>query len=249
MSLYFNGCSLTYGDELKDPCESAWPALVSANLKSNFLNDACSGGTNERTVYKTVQNINNYDYFFVAWTFYNRFTEYNPVDNFEINFTPTLGMTPLLHSSDDLKKNYYKYADYGKMYYKHWFNELYEFKKWLQQIIMLQAFFKTQNKKYLMLNATHNHLQIWLQPQEKFIESTKHLLEFFNYLDDTQLLNEHAQIQKLVSMIDMSTVVEWGAWAITDLKLTHPCGPNEHILESGHQAVANKVLEYYNKNL
>lgn len=37
------------------------------------------------------------------------------------------------------------------MYYKHWFNELFEFKKWLQQIILLQSFFDRHKKKYLML--------------------------------------------------------------------------------------------------
>ena len=133
------------------------------------------------------------------------------------------------------------------MYYKHWFNELYEFKKWLQQIIMLQSLLKTHNKKYLMVNTAHNHLEAWLQPQEKFINTTKHLLGFFDYLDDDQLLNEHKSIQNLISMIDLSTFIGWSNWFITELTSSYPCGPGGHILENGHQAVANKVLEYYNR--
>jgi len=97
MKIYFNGCSFTYGDELSDPNKSSWPTLVANKLQADFLNDAVSGGTNQRTVYKTLCNKNQYDYFVIAWTSYSRFTEYNPVDNFEINFTSALNMNPNLH--------------------------------------------------------------------------------------------------------------------------------------------------------
>ena len=247
MKLYFNGCSFTYGDELKNPQQSAWPTLVVDFLKCDFLNDAVSGGTNDRIMYKTIQNINNYDYFFIAWTAYTRFTEYNPVDNFEINFNPALKLDASLHYSDDLKKNYQKYKDYGNLYYKHWFNELYEFKKWLQQIVLLQSFFKVHNKPYLMLTTVSNNLSAWLQPQEKFINATRHLLDFFNYLDDDQLLNEHLQIQELHSMINKSNFIEWNNWSINNLCSSYPCGPGGHLLEKGHQAIANKVIDCYNK--
>ena len=249
MNLYFNGCSFTYGDELKNPACNSWPTLVSSCLESNFLNDAVAGGTNDRIVYNTIQNIDCYDYFFIAWTAYSRFTERNPVDNFEINFTPHLVLDASLHYSDDLKKNYQKYKDYGNLYYKHWFNELYEFKKWLQQIVLLQSFFKVRNTPYLMLNTLDNNLSAWLQPREKFINATRHLLGFFDYLNDDQLLNEHVQIQELNSLIDKSTFIEWNSWTIFDLRSNYPSGPGGHLLEDGHQAVANKVVEYYNKIL
>ena len=247
MKLYFNGCSFTYGDELKNPQQNAWPTHVASYLQCDFLNDAVSGGTNERTVYKTLLNVKNYDYFFIAWTFYARFSEYNPIDNFEINFNPQLNLDPSSHYSDNLKKNYSKYKDYGQMYYKHWYNDLFEFKKWLQQIILLQSFFRQHNKPFLMLNTCDNNLSSWLQSRETFINATKHLLDFFDYLNDDQLLDEHTQIQDLVSMIDTSTFLEWNSWTITDLSLSYKCSPSGHILEEGHQAVANKVIEYYNK--
>jgi hypothetical protein len=133
------------------------------------------------------------------------------------------------------------------MYYKHWYNDLYEYKTWLQQIILLQSFFKQHNKPYLMLNTTNNNLVAWLQPQENFINATKSLLDFFDYLNDDQLLEEHAQIQKLNSMIDTSTFVGWNNWSINELSLTYKCGPGGHILEDGHCAVANKVIDCYNQ--
>jgi hypothetical protein len=246
MKLYFNGCSFTYGEELENPQQSAWPTLVASYLKHDFLNDAISGNSNEHIVYKTLLNVDNYDYFFIAWTHNVRFTEYNPVDNFEIHFNPALSLDPSNYHSNDLKKNYSKYKKYGEMYYKHWFNELYEFKKWLQQIILLQSFFKVHNKKYLMLNTTNNQLPAWLQSREKFVDSTRSLLSFFDYLTDDQLLNEHDQIQNLVSMINTSCFIEWNKWTISNLCKSYKCGPGGHFLEEGHQMVANKVIECYN---
>jgi hypothetical protein len=249
MNFYFNGCSFTYGDELTNPQQDSWPTVVSAQLKANFLNDAVSGGTNERIVYKTIQNINNYDYFFIAWTSYSRFTEYNPIDNYEVNFNPTLNLNPKLHYSNDLKKNYQKYINYGTLYYKHWFNELYQFKKWLQQIILLQSFFKVRNKPYLMMNATDNRLWAWLQPKETFIDSTKHLIDFFENINDDQLFNEYYWIQELVALIDTSTFIGWNQWSLRRINDNHPCGPGGHFLEDGHKAVAKKVIKHYNKTL
>jgi hypothetical protein len=249
MKLYFNGCSFTYGDDLDNPEKNSWPTAVSTKLGFSFLNDAVSGGTNERTIYKTILNIDAYDYFFIAWTEYARFTKYNPIDNYEINFTPQLSLDPSLHISDDLKINYSKYKNYGELYYKHWFNELFEFKKWLQQIIMLQSVFKIRRKKYLMINTFHNHLSNWLSPQETFIDEVKNLLIFFDYISDPQLMQEHLQIQNLVAMIDTASFVDWNYWCIIDETQKHPIGKKGHILEDGHQAVANKVINHYNKNL
>lgn len=247
MNLYFNGCSFTYGDELRCPEYSAWPALVASALGCDFVNDAVSGGTNDRLVYRTLSSLIDYDWYFVAWTNYARFTEYNPVDNYEINFNAHLNLDTSLHQSNDLKTNYDKYSHYGRMYYAHWFNQLFEFKKWLQQIILLQSFFKLHKKNYLMLNTVNNHLPLWLESREKFIDSCRCLIDFFDYVNDDQLLTEHDQIQKMHSLIDKTRFVGWNQWHIVDLCATHPCGISGHILESGHSEVAKKVLEHYNQ--
>ena len=54
MRLYFNGCSHTFGDDLTDR-NCAWPALISKKLNCEFVNDAASGGSNDRIMYKTAQ--------------------------------------------------------------------------------------------------------------------------------------------------------------------------------------------------
>ena len=40
MKLYFNGCSFTYGDELKNPKEFSWPVLLAKSTNAGFVNDA-----------------------------------------------------------------------------------------------------------------------------------------------------------------------------------------------------------------
>jgi hypothetical protein len=249
MKLYFNGCSFTYGDELANPKHSSWPALVSSRLNLPYTNDAVSGGTNERTLHLTLNQADAHDYFFIAWTSYARFTEYNPADNYEINFNPQLIFDLNHHLSDDLRKNPSKYKQYGKMFYRCWFNELYELKKWLQQVILLQCFFQCRGKSYLMLNTIHNNLSSWLQPWSTFNDSCRHLISFFDRIDDGQLQNQHQQIQHLNSLIDKSCFIDWGSWCIRDLGATHPRGPGGHILESGHEALATIVVERYNTRI
>jgi len=248
MRLYFNGCSFTQGDELSDPM-SSYPTVMSRKLGLEFTNDAQNGGSNQRIVYKTMQAIDDHDCFIIAWTSYNRFTEYNPVDNFEINFFPQMSLDATSHYSDDLKVNYAKYLDYGNMYYKYWQNELYEFKQWLQQILLLQSFLKCQNKKYIMLNTMDNRLEQWCSAKEEFLSSVRPLLPFFDYLSDELLLEEHRQIQNLLSMIDHSTYLGFGKWCIVDYTRQFPCGPNGHPLEDGHIAVADTLIKFYNKTV
>ena len=247
MRIYANGCSLTYGDELEDPTSQSWPVLIAKKIGAELKNDAVSGGTNQRIMYRAIQAINDYDFFIFAWTNYARFTEYNPVDNFEINFTPQLNIDVSLHLSNDLKENYKKYHDDGKMYYRHWFNELYQFKQWLQQIILLQSFLKQHNKRYIMMNAVHNNLSDWLSPRNEFISRVSTMLDFFDLLSDDLLLEEHQKIQDLLSMIDQSSFLEFNTWCINDVNDQFPYGTGGHPLEDGHIAVADKVIDFYNK--
>ena len=89
MKIYTNGCSFTYGDELIDSKQTAWPAILANKLNGTVVNDAISGGTNSRTMYHTIKNIQqDYDLYLIAWTTYSRFTFYKSDNNFETNFNP-----------------------------------------------------------------------------------------------------------------------------------------------------------------
>ena len=234
MRIYACGCSFTYGDELQNPKISAWPTLVAEKLNATVNNDAVLGGTNVRTVYQTVKNIqDNYDLYLIAWTTYSRFTFYKSDNNFETNFNPNLK-----HS---LYGNEKFYRDWGYDLYKYWYNELYAFKLWLQQIIQLQQLLKDKN--YLMLNAFENNLSKWLAPKELFIDSVKDLINF-DLMNDDQIFDEYKEIQYYVSLIDISKFYQWNKFYISELSNKFPTGPGCHILEQGHEHLAELIHQH-----
>ena len=137
MNLFFVGCSFTYGDDLEDPGRNAWPTLVAGS--NRFVNAAQSGGTNDRTVYQVIKNIDQFDKFYIAWTFIERFTRYRAENNFEVNFNPSL-----VHKLYDRNTEFIEYAN---LHYKFWYNNLYSFKLWLQQIVLLQSYLDKKKQK------------------------------------------------------------------------------------------------------
>lgn len=240
MKVYVNGCSFTHGDELKTPNLSAWPALLGKNLNCRVDNDAVSGGTNQRTVYRTIKNLENkYDLYIISWTTYTRFTFYKSDNNYEVNFNPRLNHTTYG------KEKFYK--EWGNTLYKVWFNELYAFKLWLQQIIAVQAILA--NKNYLMLNTFHNNLNAWTVDSNLFNESVRNLITFDN-MNDEQIFAEHREIQYYLKQIDTSKFYRWKDFYIASLNEKFPIGPHGHFLEQGHIEIAKLISEHVkNKKL
>ena len=233
MKLYFNGCSHTWGDDLMSPHEHAWPSLIAKKLNCKFINDSVSGGTNDRIMYRTIKNIHDFDKFYIAWTYTTRFTRYRSDNNYDINFNPQL--------VNKVYGNCQEFKDYGQLHYAFWHNELYAFKIWLQNIILLQKFFQSENKLYVMVNATNNSIDKWSVGWQDFNSSVKSLLSF-DLMDDGQLYAEHCEIQQLIKQINLEHFLGWNTWWITDLNKKYPIGPTAHLLDQGHQAVADYIL-------
>ena len=235
MKLYFNGCSHTWGDDLVSPQTQSWSSLVAKNLNCKFVNDSVSGGTNDRIMYRTIKNIRDHDKFYIAWTYTTRFTRYRSDNNHDVNFNPQL--------KNSLYGNSREFKDYGQLHYAVWYNELYAFKIWLQNIILLQRFFQSENKPYVMVNATHNNIDKWTAAWQDFNSSVQSLL-CFDLMNDDQLYAEHCEIQQLVEQIDLEHFLGWNTWWITDLNKTYSVGSTGHLLDQGHQAVADYILKY-----
>lgn len=235
MKLYFNGCSHTYGDDLSNPSVDAWPSLIAKYKQHEFLNDSIPGGTNDRIMYRTIKYADQFDKFYIAWTYTSRFTRYRADNNYEVNFN-----TRLNHS---LYGNTKEFQTYGSLHYKFWHNELYSFKLWLQNIILLQRFFESINKPYVMVNSDNNLIDRWSVGWNEFNNSVKSLL-CFDQMNDEQLYNEHLETQNLLTQINFDHYIGWNSWWITKLSSDYACGPTGHLLEEGHQAVANYILNY-----
>jgi hypothetical protein len=234
MRIYACGCSFTYGDELASPDVHAWPAVLANKLNASVVNDAKSGGTNARTVYRTIKHSQNeYDLYLIAWTDYSRFTFYKSDNNFETNFNTQLVHT--LYSTESF------YKDWGNTLYNHWYNELYAFKLWLQQIVQLQNVLS--NKNYLMINTMSNNLSNWTVEKAEFINSVKHLINF-NGMTDDQIFDEYNEIQYYISLIDYSKFYKWNKFFITQLSKQFKRGPGGHILEDGHKHLAELIYTH-----
>ncbi len=235
MKLYFNGCSHTFGDDLVSPDNQAWPSLIAKKLKHQFLNDAVSGGSNDRIVYRTIKHAQDFDKIYIAWTYTSRFTRYRFDNNHDVNFNPQLK-----HS---LYGSVPEFKEYGLYHYKFWHNELYSFKLWLQSIILLQRYLGSIKKPYVMINSSQNHIDRWSVDWNLFNNSIKSLV-CFDYMDDDALYNEHLEIQGLLKQIDMTNYPGWKNWWISKLSNEYSTGATGHLLEEGHNAVSNYILEH-----
>ena len=234
MKLYFNGCSHTWGDDLESPSQHSWPSLISKKLDCEFLNDSASGGTNDRIMYQTIKHIDHYDKFYIAWTYTARFTRYRIDNNHDVSFNPMF-----LHT---LYSKTPEFKDYSHLHYKFWHNELYAFKLWLQNIILLQRFFESFSKPYVMLNSTNNLINQWTATWQNFNNSVQSLL-CFDQMSNKQLNDEHKEIQNLIDKINFSKFVGWNTWHITKLCDQYPVGMTGHLLDQGHEKVAEYILK------
>lgn len=236
MKIYANGCSFTYGDELVSPGTHSWPQLLGEKLNATVTNDAISGGTNQRTVYHTIKNLKfDFNLYIISWTTYSRFTFYKSDNNFEINFNPQL--------VNKIYSNEAFYRDWGRTLYTKWFNELYAFKLWLQQIIQLQSLLEKNNKKYIMINTFPNELDLWLADKDNFVSATKTLINF-DIMNDNQIFDEYHEIQYYIKLVNFNNFYNWKKFSITDLCKQYPVGPKGHILEQGHEHLANLLYEH-----
>jgi len=233
--LWATGCSHTYGDDLADKL-SSWPYLLAEKLGMHCVNNAMSGGSNERIVYESLK-ADFFEIAVIAWTWKGRFTRYDEANNYQINFTSSL-----THSD---YKNLYHFKQYGKLHYTHWSNNLYNFKLWLQQIILLQRYFESRSQKYLMLNAADNNYSAFTSDWDKFNLNIKDLI-CFDHMNDEQLFQEHVEIQKYIAEINTNCYYNISEFHITDLHDEYPVGGTGHLLEAGHQHLANRLYDCLN---
>jgi hypothetical protein len=233
MRLYFNGCSHTYGDDLDSPVTQAWPSILASSLGCEFLNDAMSGNANDHIIYRTIKNAAEFDKIYIAWTYIERFTRYRVDNNYVVNFNPTLNNR--LYGNDPI------FVNYGKMHYAVWYNELYGFKLWLQDIVLLQRYLESLKKPYVMVNTDNNLIDRWSTSWPEFVSSVQSLL-CFDFMNDNQLYQEHQEIQTLLSQINFDHYIGWNCWWLT--KDPFATGATGHYLSQGHEHIAKYILEH-----
>lgn len=131
------GCSFTYGDELSNRLDSAWPYLLAQQNDWAVTNLGKGGGSNDRSIRLIFDNINKYDLIILAWTIHDRFeVSYNnePID-MNIGYAKKVNL------------------NWVEEYYKHHYDRSYSYSSWFRQIILLQAYLEKINQRYIMINT------------------------------------------------------------------------------------------------
>lgn len=236
MKFYFDGCSHTFGDDLKDKSQ-AWPYLLSNFYDAECFNNSMPGGTNDRILYNTLNYINDYDKFYIAWTYITRFTRYRFDNNHDVNFN--------INFEHKLYSKHPEFRYYAKLHYGYWFNELYELKLWLQKIILLQNTFKQLNKPYKMIFLVDNLEHKYILNKQTFQEQVK-LLESFDVTSDDIFDQHFSDLQNYVNLLDQENLINWTTdyIKINELKKFYPLGKTNHLLNEGHQAIAEYIITH-----
>ena len=206
MKLLTVGDSFTYGEELSD-LNNAWPYLLGNKLGHTVDNLAKPGSGNTRMIRHAVEQINNYDLIIIAWSHFAR-TELADENGF-YDLWPGCSVLPHKESSPWRSEviNYYS---------KH-HNDQYLYNQYIINVVLLQNFLNTNNKKYIMLDAFGNN----------------------NYRK-----NKYKKNNTVVDQIDSAYYVGWPNEGMVEWMGDCPKGPGGHPLELGHQRIAEQINEH-----
>jgi hypothetical protein len=206
MRLLTVGDSFTYGEELSD-LNNAWPFVLGRRLGYEVTNLAKPGSGNTRMVRHCVEQVNNYDLAIIAWSHFAR-----------IEMADEGGFYDLWPGGGHLPHR--GWADWRWEiinYFTKYHNDDYLYRQYLLNIILIQNFFKANNKPYLMLDSFGNH-----QVNNRTADGNRDLL---NQIDGQFYIGW-----------PMDTMMEWTNGAER--------GPRQHFLDQGHKIVADKVYNH-----
>ena len=149
-TLFTIGDSFTYGQELANPLQHAWPRLVADSLGCSIINDGSPGVGNEYMVKKTMQVVGELkpDLVIVGWSSCGRqehADEWGAYDIWPGCNNRVFDEDPKLQYRKELIK-------YITLYN----NEEHEYRRWLRQVILLQSFLKCYNVDYRFVSAFDN---------------------------------------------------------------------------------------------
>lgn len=150
MLLYTVGDSFTYGQELANPAEHAWPRLVANGLGYQLINDGHPGVGNEYMIKKTIKAISDLkpNLVIVAWTSSGR-----------VEFADEWGAYDIWPGCNSRVFDADSKLEYRKQIIKYitaYNNEEHEYRRWLRQIILLQSFLTCYNVNYRFVSAFDN---------------------------------------------------------------------------------------------
>jgi hypothetical protein len=151
--LFANGCSFTYGDELKNKFDDRWSYILSNKLNLEEINIAHDGASNDRILRSTIDWISyNTDklkdtFFIIGWTGPERWEEWldASISKFNVQgYKPNCKLT--------------EYGRGGKYYMLNFYHPAIRMLEAYRTILTLQQILKSYNCKFLFFSALE---KIW----------------------------------------------------------------------------------------
>ena len=144
MSLCFSGCSITWGDELKNQYQERYSTLVSNHYDVRHTNISEKGVSNDLIVRRTIKYLQNSkpDVVVIQYTVHPRF-EFYEVNKDPVKFTPQPSFIP-----PHLKQTHLDY--YTKVY-----NDAVGAENMWKNIFLFDTYCKSIGQKYVSLIADH----------------------------------------------------------------------------------------------
>jgi hypothetical protein len=201
------GDSFTYGDELANQYD-AWPYLLGALANADVVNLGTPAASNDKIVRTVIESTftESADLIVIAWTSPGR-TEYAD-ENGYYDIWP--GYSGNLFGTNTWRHDLVRYVTEHH-------NDSALHKKFIQQVLLVQSWLTSQNKRYLMLNTVQNE-------HYKKVDFD-HREQYYTLIDQTHFMG-----------FNLSGMAEWTYESAK--------GPNGHFLNDGHRTVAEKIYEY-----
>lgn len=210
MKLVTVGDSFTYGEELAHRYD-AWPQVLANKLGAiELINLGQPSASNDKIVRKTMDyfTVDSADLVVIGWSNIGRSEHADEYGYYDVwpGYQGNLFKQDGSSWRNDL-------VDYVSRYH----NSDAIHKKFIQQIILLQSYFKVRGIRYIMLNIVQN--------------------EYYK----KKLFNGHRQC---FEQVDKETFIGFNESGMMEWTYGCPQGPNGHFLEQGHQIVADRIYEH-----
>lgn len=236
--IYIDSGSNTYGDELTDRENQAWPFLLDKSIGVPVINSAIKGKSNQHIIFDLINfcSSNNPSLVIIGWVNVNRKLVFRRENNFPVDFS--------INGNNSIYNKDKTFEEFKNLHFKYWSNDLNDNWVFLQSVILTQNFLKSLNIPYLMFNDNDKSdiLKLTTINQEN-IQTKKRLLDSFDCMPNTEINNVAKQFSLLYNMLDHTNYYDfsWNLKKLIDFKY-HPTS-NDHkiILEFMLPLITNKL--------
>ena len=172
-TLYTVGDSFTYGQELPNPEQQAWPVLLADRLGYRLINDGRPGVGNEYIIKQTIKAVAKHKpkLVVVAWTSCGRQEHADEQGVYDV--WPGCSSKKFENNQYENRLDLIKYITVNN-------NHKHEYRRWLRQVILLQSFLQNHGIEYIMCNVFDN--------QHRFGKHYRDNQGYYELIDETKFL-------------------------------------------------------------